>query len=246
MSVVRSIWVALNMLVATFVHGTAVIVLSLLGYEGPLHAAIAQSWCRWGLWCSGARVYVEGLEHLAADRPQILVANHVSWYDVFAIGAVLPKHFRFVAKKELEAVPLFGRAWRAAGHISIDRSNRGSAIESLARAGEALRSDNSAVVIFAEGTRSDTGELQPFKKGAFMLALGTGVEIVPTAVVGTRRILAKGHWRVRSGPIIVRFGSPVDPSLYTELTREELVDCVRARVSRLLTGPEAASLSSQT
>ncbi|NIP81367.1 MAG: 1-acylglycerol-3-phosphate O-acyltransferase, partial [Gemmatimonadetes bacterium] len=130
-------------------------------------------------------------EHIAPDTPQILVGNHQSWFDVPAVATNIPKSYHFVAKKELERVPIFGRAWKAAGHISIDRSDRESAVESLDRAGEQLRREGSAVVIFAEGTRAPTDALQPFKKGAFMLALHTGVPIVPFGVAGSRRVMPK-------------------------------------------------------
>jgi 1-acyl-sn-glycerol-3-phosphate acyltransferase len=82
-------------------------------------------------------------------------------------------------------------------------------------------------------------EMLPFKKGAFMLALHTGIEIVPAAVVGTRAILPKGAWRLRSGPVIVRFGAPIDTAHYDEGTRDELIEVVRARIERLRDAPPA-------
>src|SRR5690606_15934022 len=132
--------------------------------------------------------------------------------------------------KELARIPLFGTAWQAAGHISVDRSDRASAIQSLDEAGRLLRKDNSSVVIFPEGTRSPTGELLPFKKGAFMLALRTGVDIIPVAVLGTRRIQPKGGWRIRSGRIILRFGEPIPVAQYSEAERDDLIELVRSRI----------------
>ncbi|MFW6201263.1 MAG: lysophospholipid acyltransferase family protein, partial [Gemmatimonadota bacterium] len=145
------------------------------------------------------------------------------------------KRYRFIAKKELARIPIFGHAWIAAGHISVDRSNRAAAIESLQRAGRLVREDNSSVVIYPEGTRSPTGRMLPFKKGAFMLALHTGIEIVPVAVSGTRAILAKGEWRVRPGPIHVRFGEPVRPQDYGMERREQLIRTVRDRIAAMRT-----------
>ncbi len=234
-SVVRTLWVAVNLLVGTLLLGGIAIVIGLAGYEGRAYHTLGRVWCRWTLWASGTPVYAQGLENVRGDRPQIVVSNHESWYDVFAIGAAVPKRFRFVAKKELAAIPVFGLAWRLAGHISVDRSDRASAIESLQLAGDALREDNSLVVIFPEGTRSPDGTLQPFKKGAFMLALATGVEIVPAAVVGSRAVLGKGAWRVHAGPIIVRFGEPIDAASY-EAARDDLVEAVRARILGLRDG----------
>ncbi|MGH7477689.1 MAG: lysophospholipid acyltransferase family protein [Longimicrobiales bacterium] len=234
MTILRTIWVLLHLIVSTILLGTCAIGLALFRYRGSGYWMLSRTWCRWILWVSGTPVYVQGLEHVAADRPQIIVANHVSWYDIFAIGAALPKHFRFVAKKELARIPLFGRAWKSAGHISIDRQDRAAAIQSLARAESALRSDNSALVLFPEGTRSADGRLQPFKKGAFMLALGTGVEVLPVAVIGTERIMRKNDWRVHPAAIILRFARPFRPGDYGEPGRDALMRDVRGRITDLL------------
>jgi 1-acyl-sn-glycerol-3-phosphate acyltransferase len=154
---------------------------------------------------------------------------------VFAIAARLPKRARFVAKKELGTIPIFGRAWKAAGHISVDRRNHAEAVAALQEAGRTICQDHSAVVIFPEGTRSPTGQLLPFKKGGFMMALVTGVEIVPTAVLGTRAILPRDSWRVHGGRITLRFAPPVATAAYHEGNRDELIARVRREIEQLLT-----------
>ncbi len=238
---IRTLWLELNIGVATFLLGSLVIVASLFGVRGNVYWWASRTWSRWLIWSTGCRVTVEGVENIAADRPQVIASNHVSHVDVISLAANIPKRFRFVAKKELARIPLFGTAWKAAGHISVDRGDRASAVASLDAAGRLIRQDYSAVVIFPEGTRSITGELQPFKKGAFMLALRTGVEIVPAAVLGTRRILPKGAWRLRSGPVIVRFGAPIDTTHYDEESRDALIDVVRSRIEQLLDAPPAVT-----
>lgn len=234
----RSIWVAINLLLATGFLSTIVVLAALVRHRGGIYEWAARSWSRWTLWASGAQLQIEGLEYFRVDRPQIVASNHQSWFDVFAIAAIVPKRFRFIAKEELRRIPLFGLAWESAGHISIRRQDRMQAISALDAAGALMRSDNSTIVIFPEGTRSRTGELQPFKKGAFMLALRTGIEIVPAAVIGSRGVLRKGDWRVRKGPIIVRFGEPIDSSHYDEAHREQLMLEVRARIAKMLHHPE--------
>ena len=206
---IRTLWVGLNGLIATVVMGSIVIVASVLRVRGRIYPAAARGWSRWLLAVSGVRVQVEGRERLALDRPQIVISNHESWYDVFAISASMPKTFHFVAKKELERIPLFGRAWKVAGHVSIDRSDRQSAIRSLETAGARMASEDAAVIIFPEGTRSPDGRLLPFKKGAFMLSRTSGVDLLPAAVSGSREVMAKGAWRVRPGTITVRYGEPI-------------------------------------
>lgn len=231
---IRSAWTICHIALATLVVGPLVIGGGLLRIRHQrFYAWAGRTWSRWILWASGCEVRIEGLEHIDLDSPQVLVGNHQSWFDVPAVAAYLPKTFHFVAKKELENVVIFGRAWKAAGHISIDRTDRESAVRSLEQAGNQLREEGSAVVIFAEGTRAPTDELQPFKKGAFMLALHTEVPVVPFAVAGSRRVMPKGGWRVRRGPIIVRFGEPIPTHVDRHHTRGQLVEEVREQVRRL-------------
>ena len=234
----RPIWVALNLIVGTFVLSLMVVIAALLRHRGGFYHWAARTWSRWAIWASGSRVEVEGMEHLALDHPQIIASNHQSWFDVFALAATIPKRYRFIAKEELRRIPLFGLAWESAGHISIDRKDRSKAIRALDTAAEVMHKDHSAIVIFPEGTRSPTGELLPFKKGAFMMALRTGIEILPAACIGTRAIQKKGDWRVWKGRIIVRFGPPIDSSQFDEEHREELMLVVRERIEAMLHQPE--------
>jgi 1-acyl-sn-glycerol-3-phosphate acyltransferase len=232
--ILRSLWVVLNGLVGTAVLSTIVVIAALLKHRGGIYDWAAHNWARWIIWASGSRIKVEGIEHLRLDRPQIITSNHQSWFDVWALAAIIPKRYRFIAKEELRSIPLFGLAWESAGHISINRKDRSQAIRALDAAAELMRVDNTAVVIFPEGTRSPTGQLLPFKKGAFMMALRTGIEILPVAVLGSRAVQKKGDWRVRPGTIIVRFGPPIDSSRYDEAHREELMLVVRERIEEML------------
>lgn len=207
---IRTLWTALAVVFATYFYGTVVIVASLFGVRGDLYTRCTQRWARTILRASNVPVRLEGFEHIRPDSPQIVVSNHVSGYDIFALAAVLPPPFSFVGKKELDRIPFFGRAWVAAGHISIDRSNRQQAIATLQEAGRRIREERSTVIIFAEGTRSRTGELQPFKKGAFALAVESGVPVVPTVIVDSERIMRGKLGRVHPTPITIRFGPPIE------------------------------------
>jgi len=236
--VIRTVWTMLNAIVGLILIGGAVVIAGLLRLKVErFYSWAAQAWSAWILWASGVPVEVEGLEHVPQDKPEIFVSNHQSWFDVFVLAVHIPKRARFVAKKELERIPIFGRAWKAAGHISIDRQDRASAIQSLDRAARLLRQDNSSVVIFAEGTRSADGTLKPFKKGAFMLALHSGVDIIPTAVLGSYDVMPRDRWQIRKLPIIVRFGEPIRSADFREATREELIAEVHRRVAVLLDQP---------
>lgn len=231
---IRTLWTALNSLLATLLIGAVVIGSGLLHIKGGVYDWASRNWSAWILWASGVTVKVEGLPNVHMDEPQVIVSNHQSWYDVWALAANIPKRYRFIAKKELGYIPVFGPAWKAAGHISVDRSDHTAAVRSLDQAGEVIRNDRSSVVIFPEGTRSDDGKLRPFKKGAFMLALHSGVDIVPVACIGTREILPKNGWRVRGGTIIVRFGEPIQTAGYDDDNRDVLIERVRTEIEKLM------------
>jgi 1-acyl-sn-glycerol-3-phosphate acyltransferase len=231
--ILHSLWVWFSCSALTLFWSVLTIVGTFLGRGQKFYHWIENNWGRTIIGASLIKVDAEGLENLRFDRPQIVASNHQSWFDVFSLAAVLPKKFRFVAKEELSRIPVFGRAWRMCGHISVNRSDRLQAIRILEHWGDIVRNDNSIIVIFPEGTRSQTGELLPFKKGAFMLALHTHVDIVPTAVIGSAAVLPKGDWRVRNGRIIVRFGEPIPTVGYTEENREQLIALVRERIQQL-------------
>lgn len=207
---IRTLWTALAAVAATLFLGAQVLFHAMSGRKGTeWYVEVTRRWARAILRASGCPVVVHGRENIHPGQPQVIVANHVSWFDVFAIAAVVEVPYHFVAKKELERVPFFGAAWKAAGHISIDRSNRDRAFASLEEAGEKIRRDRSAVIIFPEGTRSRSGRLQPFKRGAFQLARSSGVPIVPAVVTGSFGIMPPGSWVVRPNAIHVHFLPPV-------------------------------------
>jgi len=199
----------------------------------PVFVEAPRGWSKSILWGAGVKVVLEGADVIDPDRPQILVANHSSWFDVTALTAYVPGKYKFVAKKELETVPIFGPSWQACGHISIDRGNRTKAIESIARARRTLEEERPTVIMFPEGTRSLTGEVGPFKKGAFLLALQTGVEVVPVAIIGSWQVMRKGSWLIRGGTVTVRFGQPIQVAGMGVDDRDVLIGQARAAILAL-------------
>jgi 1-acyl-sn-glycerol-3-phosphate acyltransferase len=223
--------------ITTLVLGCVVIGASLLGVRGRIYYLLARSWARVTLWASASPVIIEGMDRIDWSEPKVLVANHISDFDVLALAGSLPVPYAFVAKKELERVPFFGTAWKAAGHISIDRSDREKAVQSLQRAGEKMRREKTVVIIFPEGTRSRTGETQPFKKGAFVLAQEARVPIVPVAIRGSDRIKRPGSPRIDPGPIYLNFLPPVEPASFAGQSVDELMEAVRAAMCEALRKP---------
>jgi 1-acyl-sn-glycerol-3-phosphate acyltransferase len=206
----------------------------------------SRAWGRAILKVAGVRVRLEGAEGGKLDQPLVLVANHQSWFDVFALAGMLPARTRFVAKEELRRVPLFGAAWEMCGHIRVNRGDRAEAVRSLDEAGRRIRDERLNVVVFAEGTRSPDGQLMPFKKGAFMLALQTGVPILPIGISGSRAVMPKGSFRIRPGEIRIRLGDPIPVEGLTVAERDALLQRTRQAVLALMDGsdgdPHAESL----
>lgn len=163
---------------------------------------------------AGMTVHVDGRENYDATRTYLVMSNHQSHYDVPVVFAVLGSKVRMIAKRELFDVPVFGGAMRAAGFISIDRNDTKSAIASLGNAREEL-ARGVPIWIAPEGTRSPTGELLPFKKGGFVLALETGLPILPLTIRGTRDALQAKGLRTRPGADVhVTIHPPLDPARY--------------------------------
>lgn len=188
---------------------------------------VAHVWGKSILWISGIRVEISGMEHIDPRQSYIYMSNHQSNFDIPVLLSKLKVQFRWLAKAELFKIPLFGQAMRGAGYISIDRADRKSAFESLARAAQSIRNGTS-VLVFPEGTRSPTGLLLPFKKGGFVLAVDAGVPIVPVVIEGSYAIMSKKSYLIRRRPVQVWVGPPIETSGYTRKTKEDLMQHVRA------------------
>jgi 1-acyl-sn-glycerol-3-phosphate acyltransferase len=197
--------------------------------EGEASERLMRLWCRLVLFCAGARV-VARVHPLDRSRTYVFVSNHTSHIDVPAIVSVSPEPLRFIAKQELGRIPLFGWAARRMGHVFIDRRDSHGASKSIGeRIARGLR--GVGLFFFAEGTRSTTPDLLPFKKGAAVTALGTGLDCVPIGIAGAREVLApKGFSLFRPGPIAVVFGAPIQVTGHTLEDRDRLVSEQRAAV----------------
>jgi 1-acyl-sn-glycerol-3-phosphate acyltransferase len=198
-------------------------------------------WAHLLLRCAGVRVVLENEAAIDPGVPQVLVANHASWFDVLSLAATTPGRYVFVAKKEVENIPFLGRTIGACGHIFIDRKNHQAALVSLEAARERLAREKPRVIMFPEGTRSATGDLQPFKKGAFVLAIQTGADIVPTAVLGSRAIMRKHSLLIHSGTITIRFGDPISVAGMTMEQRDQLMRDTKGALERLMAAPATPS-----
>jgi 1-acyl-sn-glycerol-3-phosphate acyltransferase len=186
-----------------------------------------RAWSRLGLWLAGARVEVVRPVPALPSGPVVFASNHESVLDIWVLFATLPRGFRFIAKQELFRLPIFGWYLALGGHIPVDRSNRAKSLESLRRAGAAVRGGTS-LVVFPEGTRSRDGRVHPFKKGPFAVAKEAGVPVIPIAISGSGAVTPSKVIAVHPGTIRVAAGDPVDPGAFPE--REALLAEVRRRI----------------
>lgn len=213
------------------------ILVALLDRSGRWYHKAARVWSKFTLWLFGIKVSTAGLEHLDPAKRYVYVSNHASMFDIPAIFVAIPDDVRIVLKKELTRVPLWGWALKVGPYISIDRFNAKDAMGSLDRALETIR-QGASVLVFAEGTRSRDGRLQPFKRGAFALAARSGVPIVPVTINNSFNILPKGSLKIQPADISVVVDKPIESSGVVGKEEElRLMEQVHAVLEKNFVGP---------
>jgi 1-acyl-sn-glycerol-3-phosphate acyltransferase len=199
--------------------------------DGKRAYRINQFWTWLVLRLAGISLTVKGLENIDPRRPYIFIVNHQSYLDIPVLVQALPRfQLRWIAKKELLRVPFFGWAMWATKHVTVDRSDSQDAMKSIARAKDLLAAGIS-LVIFPEGTRSQDGRLQKFKKGGFLLAVQTRMSLVPVTVNGSASLLPIGSWRARPGTIEVVVEQPVEVEGFRPGTLRLLSNQVRDKIA---------------
>ena len=193
---------------------------------------------RAALFLGGTRVIVEGLHHLADPRNTVVMSNHVSHLDAPVLFQVLGVDFKAVAKREVFAAPFFGSVLRMAGFVEVNRANREQARRAMDLTARSLR-EGSCFLVFPEGTRSRSGELGEFKKGAFVAAIESGSRILPVVIEGTLEMMPRGSRAIRPGVVRVRVLDPVSTEGYSYADRDRLAAEVRARIAAALRPGEA-------
>jgi len=231
----RTAYTALALIVGTFLFGSLVLLAQLFRVRqrpGGVYEYATSRWARWLLGAAGVKVIRHGGDDLVTGAPRVFVANHVSWFDIPATIEALP-HYGFLAKRELERIPLFGAAARAVGVIYIDRENRKAALGALEDAASKIRGGES-VLVFTEGTRGFRYALRPFKKGPFVLAIGSGAPIYPVVIHGTIAVNPRGEFRASPGVVHVHVLDPIPTDGLSYDDRDELADTVKHRMAECL------------
>lgn len=191
---------------------------------------------RLGLGLAGIRVQVQGASNIQRDRAAVYAANHSSNIEppavFFALRSLFPR-LRVLYKAELRNLPVLVWVFDAAGFVPIERANRGQSFPAVDAAAVALR-QGASFLIFPEGTRSRTGELLPFKKGGFVMAIGGQAPIVPVTVSGGRAAMRKGSPLIWPVTVTVAFGPPIATAGLTMDDRDALIARTRAVIEAAL------------
>jgi 1-acyl-sn-glycerol-3-phosphate acyltransferase len=193
---------------------------------------------RAGLLLAGIRFRVDGAQHVLRGRAAVYAINHASNLEppiAFVVLRELFPRLSVLYKAELRKLPILVWGFDLVGFVPIERGNRQQSMPAIERAAAAMRGGTS-FMIFPEGTRSRTGELLPFKKGGFILALKAGAPVVPVAITGTRAAMRKGSPVIRPVTVRVQFGEPIGTAGMTIEERDRLIALVRGRISEMLEG----------
>lgn len=220
--------VTLGVAITAFMSFWSVVFSIFPAADNKIHK-VASLWAKILLLICNTKVKVIGEENLLHGKPQIFMANHQSDFDILISLAYIRVQFRWIAKKELFTIPIFGAAMRSAGYIEIDRSNKEKALQSIDEAALRIRRGKS-IMTFPEGTRSRDGEIKPFKQGVFHLAIRAGVPIVPVSIIGSGRIMPKRSLRIKPGQIKLIIGKPVEVTNFDIEKRHELIEHVRNEI----------------
>jgi 1-acyl-sn-glycerol-3-phosphate acyltransferase len=209
-----------------------IILVSLFTGGGPA-LVLTRAWAWIVAKSMGLSFSCRGAEKVAPQTSYIVAPNHQSHTDILALMVMLPLQFHWVVKRELLKIPLFGWALARTGAVALNRADRAESVRKLQQAESKLKRGWS-VLIYPEGTRSPDGNIQAFKKGAFMMAVKTGIPILPVTCNGAFKVLPRKTLALRPGHISVTIGDPVDTSGLTVEDVPKLMEKTRQEMSKHL------------
>lgn len=216
--------------------GLPATILARLSGNGAILFTLGHLGAEVGLRLAGVRYRLVGGERIPSGRPVVYCANHQSNLDppiVFRALYRFHPRLRILFKSEMRKLPVFGRAMEQVGFVPVERGSRDQSVAAVNAATEAVRGGHSFLV-FPEGTRSRTGELLPFKKGGFVLAIGAGAPVVPLAVDGARNAMVPGSKVIRQSEVVIHVGQPIQTSGLSFEDRDTLVEETRGQIRRML------------
>lgn len=226
-AVTRSLFTYLIAGLGTVGIALTVVVYSAFRPRGPFGESIMRGFGRLWVTVSGIRLTVRGLDNIESGVPYIVVANHRSNIDIMTLATALPIPIRFLSKKEVLQFPLLGAAMRGVGMVPLDRELGRKELASIIRSARLLASEGRSLVVFPEGTRSLTGEMLPFKYGAFFIAAQVGCPVLPVAISGTGAVWPPQSWLIRGGPVSVKVMPPITVTKRAARQSRQLAEEIR-------------------
>ncbi len=233
LSLVRTVVTVVNGLLATAAASIAVTVVGLIRPRSPWVDRIAVAWAKACLWPSGVRLDIRGTENVDPDASYVVVSNHQSTFDIMAHFIALPVPIRFLAKKELFSAPLLGWALKAMSMVPVDRTSRG-VYRQIEEGALHIAELGKSIIVYPEGTRTRDGNLLPFRRGAFAIAIHTGLPILPTTVRGAHEAWLPRARRIDGGPITIAIGPPIPTEGLSDADVDSLRDQTKAAIQRTL------------
>lgn len=219
-------------LLSTAFFGTLALAVSVFDKTGRAQHRIARQWARSSVLISGSRLTLRGAENFTRHPVAVFAANHTSYMDTPVVFASLPFQFRILAKKELWTLPFIGWYLNRSGQIPVDTSNAHATLSSLGAGVRALRA-GMPLFVFPEGSRTPTGEMQPFLSGAAYLAIRAQVPLIPIALDGVYDLLPIHTRHFYPGPLCLTVGEPISTKGMSLRQSDELTSRVRAAIEAL-------------
>jgi len=233
----RTLWAAFVGVGATIPFAIMTLAVAVFRSNARVIDGIIRMWARIVVWGAGIDLRAEGTERVDRQQRYILIANHSSYFDIPCIFAAIPQPIRFMAKVSLFKIPIFGWALGRSGFIPIDRKNRRTAVKSFELAVARIRKGNT-VVVFPEEGRSRERAMRAFQRGGFLLALRSGLPILPVAIVGTYDVFRAGAKRVTPGPVTIKVGTPIPTEGLTVRDKDRLLQESREQITTMLYGSQ--------
>jgi 1-acyl-sn-glycerol-3-phosphate acyltransferase len=231
----RTVLTVLAGVLATIVAVALIVVIAVFDDTSPVIERIIRGWSRVWLITSRTTLEIDGRENVDPDRSYVVVANHLSAFDIMACLLAVPLPIRFLAKKELFRIPVLAQGMRTVGIIEVDREARGAVHAEVNRQSKELIDKGRSLIIYAEGTRPRNGVMKTFKKGAFTMAISTQLAVLPLSLHGSYEAWPPGTRLIRGGQIKVVLDKPIETEGLSHSDTGDLRDQVREVIAGRVT-----------
>jgi len=229
----RKIWISINVFFWTLFFGIGSIISIKLSNNKNNFKYYGIKWSEMLIKTSGVQLEIIGEHNIKDNKNYIFAPNHSSFMDFPVLFVAINKYLVFVAKKELKKIPIFKSILNVSGFIFVDRDNTSDAIDSLNELKSDIKNTPRSVVVFPEGTRSSSNQLQSFKKGAAVLSINTGLPIIPVYIMGSFDWWDTKNFRKNSKKIVVNFGKPIITENKQYEDRENITNSIKKEIIKL-------------